>query len=259
MSQTIKNLIDENIDILLFDEVDSTNNVCKKIGNQGFKNTLVISKSQTGGRGRLGRNFISNNNKGIYMSLLIRPNINISDISKVTCVVGTSILKILKKYIKNSIYIKWVNDIYINDKKICGILTESSLVENRINYIVIGIGINLYHQVFPADIIASSIEDETGIVIDKDTLIGEIINQVLIDIRNINSLEHVEIFRKHMYLLNEYTLLKVRDNEFIGKIIGINDSFELITDVDKRIITISSGEILKVSKIKEDWNESNYN
>ena len=125
MIQTIKKYLKEEIDIEMFDEVESTNNICKEIGKGDFNNTLLITRAQTGGRGRLGRSFISKKDKGIYMSLLLKPTLSLADVSKITCVVGTSILKVLSEYINERLYIKWVNDIYLHDKKICGILTES--------------------------------------------------------------------------------------------------------------------------------------
>ena len=118
MNHTIKKYINDKIKVILLDEVDSTNNYCKEIGKKDFINTLVVAKSQTGGRGRLGRSFISKKDKGIYMSLLLNPQMKLSEVSKVTCVVATSITKVLSNYIDEPLFIKWVNDIYLNDLKI---------------------------------------------------------------------------------------------------------------------------------------------
>lgn len=252
MVQTIKKYLKENIDIELFDEVDSTNNICKEIGKGEFNNSLLIARSQTGGRGRLGRNFISKKDKGIYMSLLLKPTLSLKDVSKVTCVVGTSILKVLSEYINERLYIKWVNDIYLNDKKICGILTESKIENNNLKYIIIGIGLNLEHQVFPEDVNASSIFDETGISINIFELIGKITNQILMDIKDLNNISHVNYFKEHMYLLNDNVEILLQNRKYVGKVKGINDSFELIMSIKGNNKIISSGEILKVSKILED-------
>lgn len=252
MIQTIKKYLKEEIDIEMFDEVESTNNICKEIGKGDFNNTLIITRAQTGGRGRLGRSFISKKDKGIYMSLLLKPTLSLADVSKITCVVGTSILKVLSEYINERLYIKWVNDIYLHDKKICGILTESKIENNNLQYIIIGIGLNLEHQVFPEDVNASSIFDETGISIDFFELIGKLTNQILIDINDINNYSHVEYFKDHMYLINENVELLLQNRKYIGKVVGINDSFELITNIKGIDKIISSGEILKVSKILED-------
>ena len=230
----------------MFDEVDSTNNICKEIAKDDFNTTLVVTNSQTGGRGRLGRSFISTSNKGIYMSILIKPNINIKDVSKITCVVGCSILRVLKEYISEPIYLKWVNDLYLHDKKICGILTESKINNGSLEYVVIGIGLNLYKQVFPIDVNASSIEDETCIVIDKWEVIGKIIDRVLIDIKNINDIEHVNYFMNNMYLKNKEVVLKTVQEEQIVTIVGINELFELVAKSSLKTINISSGEILRI-------------
>ncbi len=248
MIQTIKTHLKQNIDIKLFDEVDSTNNVCKDIAKKDFNTTLVASNSQTQGRGRLGRSFISEKGKGIYASLLIKPNINILDVSKVTCVVGVCILETLKEYVKDDLYIKWVNDIYLNDKKICGILTESKISNGIVDYLVIGFGINLYHQIFPKDVNASSIEDQTKIIINKNELLSKIVNRIIEALDNINDDLYVNEFRKHLYYKNELVNLSVQGKEFVGRVIDINDSFELLVETSGSIKNITSGEILKLRK-----------
>ena len=248
MIQTIKTHLKQNIDIKLFDEVDSTNNVCKDIAKKDFNTTLVVSNSQTQGRGRLGRSFISEKGKGIYASLLIKPNINILDVSKVTCVVGVCILETLKEYIKDDLYIKWVNDIYLNDKKICGILTESKIANGIVDYLIIGFGINLYHQIFPKDVNASSIEDQTKIIINKNELLSKIVNRIIEALDNINDDLYVNEFRKHLYYKNELVNLSVQGKEFVGRVIDINDSFELLVETSGSIKNITSGEILKIKK-----------
>lgn len=252
----IKKILNKKINLITYDEIDSTNNVCKEQGNLGDINKLVISDYQTNGKGRLGRTFISEKGKGIYMSLLIKPSIALSDVSKITCVVGTSISKVLEKEIDRYVDIKWVNDIYLNNKKICGILTESSIINNEIKYIVIGIGINLYHQVFPKDIVASSIEDETGLILDRELLVASIINQILEDIENINDKSFVEFFRKRLYLKNKFVELNIRNELFEGFILDISDDFELVVEIDKNKKLVNSGEIIKV---KEKKYENSYN
>ncbi len=249
MNHTIKKYINDEIKVILLDEVDSTNNYCKEIGKKEFINTLVVAKSQTGGRGRLGRSFISKKDKGIYMSLLLNPQMKLSEVSKVTCVVATSITKVLSNYIDKTLFIKWVNDIYLNDLKICGILTESKIENNQLKYLIIGIGLNLEHQVFPEDVNASSIYDEAGIQLNKEELIGKIVNQVMNDLKDINDLNHISYFKKHMYLLEESVELLLQNRKHIGIVKGINDNFELLVEVNKNLITVSSGEILKVNRL----------
>ena len=249
-SDKIKNNISEKLELITYDEIDSTNDVCKKLGNLENLNKLVVSDYQTSGKGRLGRTFISKKGKGIYMSLLVKPNISLSDISKITCVVATSISRVLEKEININIDIKWVNDLYLNNKKICGILTESSIMNNELKYIVIGIGINLYKQTFPKDIIASSIEDETGIALDRELLISNITNQILEDIKNINDLSFVEYFRKRLYMKNKLVELNIRNDSSEGIILDISDNFELVLDINGNKKLVNSGEIIKVKEKK---------
>ena len=173
----IENKISMKVEI--FDEIDSTNNYLKKLAKDKFQNNiLVIANYQTNGRGRLGRTFISDKSNGIYMSLLVRPNISINDAKKITCLTAVSINNAINELTGLNSKIKWVNDIYINNKKVCGILTEAqtSIEEGIIDYVVIGIGINVYKREFDESIknIATSLEDE-GAIISRNELIIQII------------------------------------------------------------------------------------
>lgn len=111
---------------ILFDTIDSTNNYAKSMGDSDNSNgALVISEEQTGGRGRLGRSFISPKNKGILMSIILKPNLNPQDAAKLTQIAAASVVLAIKELGINA-QVKWPNDIIINGKKLCGILTEMS-------------------------------------------------------------------------------------------------------------------------------------
>lgn len=127
------------------DCVESTNNLAKERGAEGEPEGLVIiSRVQTGGKGRLGRSFLSEGN-GLYMTLLLRPKLPISEALKVTTAAAVSISEAVEKLSGIPTGIKWVNDVYTDAGKICGILCESALVpgSGRMSYIVCGMGINV--------------------------------------------------------------------------------------------------------------------
>lgn len=137
--------------IIRYEETDSTNTRAKEFGNRGSVNgTLIIADCQTNGKGRLGRSFTSPSGTGIYMSLLLRPEINVSLVSEITLLAGLSVAKAISKAVSETIssenshnvQIKWPNDVLLDNKKIAGILTEASF-DSKLNYVIVGIGINV--------------------------------------------------------------------------------------------------------------------
>lgn len=163
-----------------FDELDSTNSEIKKIaGNYSEEGLVVLTEKQMNGRGRLGKTWFSQNDKGIWMSIMVRPKLSIYEVSKITQVVAASIHEAFSEFGIDS-EIKWPNDIIINDKKICGILVEMNSEENHINYVVIGIGININQKKedFPKDIknIASSLKIQNGKTYNRAKIVADILN-----------------------------------------------------------------------------------
>lgn len=130
--------------LLTFDEIDSTNTYLKNLAKNGERNlTVVIADRQSGGRGRLGRSFVSENNCGLYMSVLLKPDGRLNATS-LTAITGISVNEAIYEVFGLKCGIKWVNDIILNDKKVCGILAEGSLnVSGELDFVVMGIGVNI--------------------------------------------------------------------------------------------------------------------
>ncbi|NMB96725.1 MAG: biotin--[acetyl-CoA-carboxylase] ligase [Clostridiaceae bacterium] len=127
--------------------IDSTNLYAKKIANEGCKDgALVVAETQTSGKGRMGRTWESKNKKGIWMSIVLKPEILPSHIQIITLAASVAVVHGIKKATGISTGIKWPNDIISDGKKVCGILTEMSSEPDRVNYIVLGIGINVNHD-----------------------------------------------------------------------------------------------------------------
>ena len=146
-----------SFDIRCFDVIDSTNTALKAEGAKGAKEgTVIIADSQTMGRGRLGRRFESPTGTGIYMRILLRPKFNPEEALKITTGAAVAIATAIEDVSGEDTKIKWVNDIYMRERKVCGILAESSLnfETKSFEYCVLGIGINVYAPEggFPEDI-----------------------------------------------------------------------------------------------------------
>ena len=159
----IKKYIKRNHDIVVYDDIDSTNDELKKRAEQGAtEGTVVISDHQSGGKGRRGRSFFSPENSGIYMSLLFRPDVkNAGDVLKLTSYAAVAVSRAITEVCHIETGIKWVNDIYIRDKKICGILAEAVTDSpDAIGTVVVGIGINVYEPPF----VPEEIKDVIGYI-----------------------------------------------------------------------------------------------
>lgn len=148
--------------VYYFDTIDSTNDELKRRAFEEKGNLVAISKEQTKGRGRLGRTWESKD--GIYMSYLIRPEILPENASLFTQIGAAAMISTFKVLSDVDVKVKWPNDIVINGKKICGILTELNAELNKVNYIILGIGVNLNQEKFNEELenIATSLFIETS-------------------------------------------------------------------------------------------------
>ena len=238
-------------EIAYFDEIDSTNIKAKELAEQGYPNgTLVVADQQVSGRGRRGRSWESPSGTGIFMTLMLKPEINPNNASMLTLVAALAVAKAIKDVTGLDAQIKWPNDIVINGKKICGILTEMSAQFDYINHIVIGIGINVHNEVFSDEIahMASSLLLESQ---GKKFRRAEIIEKILEYFE-----EYYEIYLETedlTALTGEYNKILVNMNkpvrvldpkdEFEGKAMGITAKGELIVDTWESRKLVSSGEV----------------
>ena len=242
MNRVFKNI--EYVDV-----IDSTNKELKNEKYNQYDNYVLIAKEQTEGRGRLTRTFVSNKDCGLYMSVRIKPNVEISKLNNLTCVVASIIVKALEKQIKDTIYIKWVNDLYLNSYKIAGILVESKINfnTNKYDYLIIGIGINLYNQEFDEELnkIASNIEKETNQIIDKKLLIEDILDDLSNYIKDFNSKCYMKFYIERSFIINKFIKLQTITNTIDCKVVDINYDGELIIEHENQLKTVTSAEIIK--------------
>lgn len=237
--------------IFVYKTIDSTNKEAKrKVIEENLQTALFISEEQTEGIGRRGRNWVSKHGTGIFMSLLIRPNIKPANASLLTLVAGIAVQKAIEKETGLKAYIKWPNDIVLNGKKFCGILTEMNSEIDFINYVVIGIGINVNQDEIDKELIdkATSLSLEGGKEYIRKTIIIsflEIFEQLYKQFEKSQSLD---------FIIEEYNDLCIN----IGKVVKVEINGKVIIGEAKRIdndgsliiiselgqeITINSGEV----------------
>lgn len=164
--------------VKLFDSVDSTQNIAQRLAEDGApEGTLVIAEQQTSGRGRMGRKWVSPSGKGIYMSYILRPGIPLQFAPQLTLLTAVALCRALRSVAAPlDIGIKWPNDLLIGGKKISGILLESTAEDERLRYVVTGIGIsvNLTREDYPPELhdIATSLAIELGRTLDRAEIIA---------------------------------------------------------------------------------------
>ncbi|SEV84426.1 biotin--[acetyl-CoA-carboxylase] ligase [[Clostridium] fimetarium] len=237
--------------IYFYDEIDSTNNEAKKKAEDGAKQgTLVIAECQNGGRGRRGKKWISPSGSGIWMSFVLKPTIHPYGASMITLVAALSVVSALKNIKGLECNIKWPNDIVANGKKICGILTEMSSELDAVNYVIIGIGININSTEFDEEIsdIASSVFLETGLTIKRSQVVADFAKyfekyySIFMQTQDLRGL----IDEYNGLLVNVGKEVKINNinSQFIGNAIGINDKGELLVKKqDGSVEKVIAGEV----------------
>lgn len=238
-------------EVLYFDTIDSTNTKAQELAEKGYPSgTLVVADKQESGKGRRGRSWVSPSGTGIFMTLMIKPDINPNNASMLTLVAALAVAKAITSVTGEEALIKWPNDIVVNGKKVCGILTEMNAQFDYINHIVVGIGINVHNESFPEEIsqMASSLMIEAG---------GKRFHRAQIIAETMSYFEqYYDTFLKTQdlsALVREYDELLVNRNKsvrvldpkepFDGKAMGITPKGELIVDTWESRKLVSSGEV----------------
>ncbi|WP_281703758.1 biotin--[acetyl-CoA-carboxylase] ligase [Parvimonas micra] len=231
--------------IEIFDSIDSTNKHLKSKINEKNYGTIVISNEQTNGYGKSNREFLSNKNIGIYMSILINPNCLIEESLKITILTSVAVLSAIKSVCNLDVKLKWVNDIILNDLKVGGIICESqiNLNTNLIDNMIVGIGINVKEFEFPPSLknIATSIENNTNIKISRNELISEIIN--FFDLYFIEKTNYIDLYKENSYVLGRDIKVIQNDRQFFAKAIDIDNNGSLIVQEQEKIIKLISSDI----------------
>lgn len=253
-NEILDNLITKYIgrNIIHFDTIDSTNNKAKELASLGeVEGTTIISEEQTMGRGRLGRTWISPKYKGIWMSIILRPNISPQDASKITQIGAAAVLKAIRD-LELEAFIKWPNDIVLNKKKVCGILTEMSAEIDKINYLVVGIGINVNidEYEFPKELInmATSLKSVSQKKIDRKNLVSNILNnfeKLYDELICKNSIDDtIQICKDYSVLLGKEVKIIKNNEEIIAKAIDVNKDGNLVVKYESgETDNIISGEV----------------
>ena len=236
--------------IIYEEKMDSTNIRAKRLGEQNAENgTVVVTQYQTAGRGRRGNTWISPVGN-CYFSLLLRPEILAERASMLTLVTALALAKTIRQVTDLETMIKWPNDIVVNGKKLCGILTESSTDLENIHYVVVGIGINCNQTEFSKEIaeMATSVRLETGIEVNRSKLLGTFLSmfetyyETFLETEDLSKM--LEDYNN--LLVNRGREVKIieKEKERILTAVGIDENGGLLVeDKQGKQETIISGEV----------------
>lgn len=238
-------------DVVYFDEVDSTNIQAKALGEKGMSHgTLVVADRQVNGRGRRGRSWESPEGTSIYMTILLRPEVVPTKAPMLTLVMAQSVAEGIRETTGLESGIKWPNDIVIDKKKVCGILTEMSTEIDYINYVVIGVGINVNQNTFPEEIQskATSLMLEKGEIIKRSELVAAVMKRFEKNYETFLKTEDlsgiIEEYNKMLVNRGKEVRILEPGNEYNAYASGINPQGELVvTTEDGAEKHIFAGEV----------------
>lgn len=235
--------------VIYYKEVDSTNTKIKELAKTAKEGLVVVADRQTAGRGRRGRTWESTEEGNLYMSVLLKPELEVTKAAMLTLVMAYSVAKALQRW-EIDVQIKWPNDLIMGKKKICGILTEMEVIDGQIDFIIVGVGLNLGQQVFSGELKekATSIFAETGNQLDRENVLSAIM-----DVFEENYARFLEN-KSLEFLMQDYNDLLVNRNrqvvvldpagEYEGYSQGINADGELqVIGADGTITSVFAGEV----------------
>lgn len=236
--------------IEVYKTVTSTNDLAKQYAlDLKPEGTVIVAREQTAGRGRKGRSFYSPISTGVYISVLLRPELTAEKTLYITTAAAVAVAKAIEKVSGKEAKIKWVNDIFVDGKKVCGILTEGAIdfETGKMQYAVLGIGVNIKkpENDFPSEIqnIAGSVFDTT----DKEVssiIVAEILNNFMNYYKNLASKPFYEEYKKRMFLIGKHLTVYSGKDSYPAVAIDLDKELSLIVkDENGNIKKLNTGEV----------------
>lgn len=241
----IRSLSSSDAPVYVFETIDSTNNYAKALAaKDAVHGTLVLANHQSAGRGRQGHTFYSPKNLGLYFSLIIRPE-HMEHIMRITPAAAVACCEAIELVSGIRTGIKWVNDLFLEKKKIAGILTEAitDFETGRMSAVIIGIGINVRPMKFPEELdgIASSLSVSS---VSRNSLAAVLRDRLLHHSAHLDDPSLMDAYRSHSLILGKEILYTLNNEPFRGIAKEINDEGNLLIEKpDGSIQLLHSGEI----------------
>jgi BirA family biotin operon repressor/biotin-[acetyl-CoA-carboxylase] ligase len=223
-------------DIQVFEQTTSTNDVVEKLARDGVKEGVVVfAESQTKGRGRLGRQWMSPARKGLWFSILLRPELRPQETTQLTVAAATALWRAIRAVTGIAAEIKWPNDILIRGKKVVGILTELSAEVDRVKHVTLGVGVdvNLSASEFPADLrkIATSLRVESGKPVSRPELATAILRELDRDYARVCAGQFgalADEWEQHCTTIGKNVAIQIGDRKIRGRAEALDDDGALL-------------------------------
>jgi BirA family biotin operon repressor/biotin-[acetyl-CoA-carboxylase] ligase len=239
------NLGGDIAEVAVFDSIDSTNSEAKRLVANGLeRDALIAANGQTAGRGRRGRSFYSPADDGLYFSCVLHPTVSLSESTAITSACAVAVCEIIGEEIKKDPMIKWVNDIFIDNLKVCGILTEaiSDFESGRVQAVIVGIGINLTTSVFPDEL--NGIAASLGARVDRCRLAAKIFKRLSELCYALPDKSFMDEYRRRSLALGRTVYFNRNgiDHHAVAKAVHDDCSLEVALE-NGEIMLLNSGEI----------------
>lgn len=249
----IKSLLNQNTveHLEVLREVDSTNDYAKAIANStNVENYCVVSEYQTKGKGRKGRSFHSPSKQGVYLSLILKPKFELEEAQMTTIIAALACVDALQSQFGLRTDIKWLNDIYMSNKKLAGILTEGEVIleSHAYKYLVVGIGINIFADPqLPNDLknIYTSLDEHVSTEINRDFFVANVLNHFYKYYNHFpeNKDEIIKRYKEHCFVLGQHVLINDDSNKrYLATDISPKGHL-IVKDETGETLTLNSGEI----------------
>ncbi|MEI6126911.1 MAG: biotin--[acetyl-CoA-carboxylase] ligase [Pseudomonadota bacterium] len=237
-------------DIYYFESIDSTNRIAKEYAQTGASDgALVVAEEQTGGRGRLNRTWISPAGSSILCSCIMYPKISIASIFRITMLASLGVVRAIDRACGMEAQIKWPNDVYINEKKVCGILTEFGSARDKTLYAVVGIGLNVNFDIEKCPEIsdsATSLRNIRGSSVARLPLFKallEELDKLYLDFMQTGSCNVRSEWERHSMILNRPVEIICGDETMRGIARGFNEDGHLLLEDSGVLKTILCGDV----------------
>ena len=238
-------------EIISYKKIDSTNRAAYDLASKGVKEgSIVLAEEQTKGRGRLGRAWASPPEGGIYLSCILRPRISPSEIPKLTLTASVSVARAIREVSGLEAVIKWPNDVLIDSKKVCGILLEMKAEQDRLDFVIVGIGINVNTpgRLIPKG--GTSVKEESGEEVSRIALTRKVLEDLEEEYLLLSKggfPKIVEEWKELSHMLGSRVRVALSNREFEGQAIDVDKDGTLLVRTDNGFIEkVFSGDVMMV-------------
>jgi len=238
--------------VLYYARVGSTNDVARQLADAGeAEGTLVIADEQSAGRGRLGRAWVAPARSSLLMSLILRPAIPPAHAPRVTMAIALGVCEAIRTTTNLPVHIKWPNDLQIRGKKFAGILLESSMAEERLEYVIVGIGVNVNLDAARVEGIppeATSLAMEFGRALPRVPLMQAILRSSDVQYARLRAGDDVRAaYKNHLVTLGQFVRVHTEQGVLEGRAVDVDDWGALVLQrADGSLVQISVGDVVAV-------------